>query len=206
MNTIRPTHLFIVASILLFGGWFFWPNPTPLLPTAGTTVVMFGDSLAAGTGATLGGDIASRLSTHLEMPVRNLGVPGDTTATGLARANTLSAVDPRVVIVLLGGNDALKKVPIKETFSNLASLIEYIQSIGATVILVGEPGGLYGNSYEKEYERLAKKYRTFYIPNILSGLIGRTEYMSDYIHPNDAGYEKATARILPVVNTALRNF
>jgi lysophospholipase L1-like esterase len=164
---------------------------------------VFGDSLAAGTGATPGGDIASRLSDQLGTTVINLGTPGDTTATGLARVDTLLATDPRIVIILLGGNDAIQKLPIEQTFSNLASLIERIQATGAAFILVGEPGALYGNRYEKEYERLAKIYRTFYVSNILSGLIGRSEYMSDYIHPNDAGYEKATARILPVVQKAL---
>ena len=74
---------------------------------------------------------------------------------------------------------------------------------GAAVVLVGEPGGLYGGRYPKEYERLAKTYRTFYVENILSGLIGRDEYMADTIHPNDAGYRMAAGRILPMVEAAL---
>jgi acyl-CoA thioesterase-1 len=150
-----------------------------------------------------GHDIASRLSLALDTPVLNFGVPGDTAADGLARVDGLIATDPQVVIILLGGNDALKKVPIEKTFSDLSLIIERIQGVGAAVVLLGEPGGLYGNQYEDEYERLANAYRTFYVPNILSGLIGHSEYMSDYIHPNDAGYEKVTLRILPVIQDVL---
>ncbi len=205
MSNLHPTYIFISITLLFLGAWFFWPSPAPLLPTAGSTVVIFGDSLAAGTGATPGGDIASQLSERLGTPVINLGVPGDTTADGLARVDTLLATDPRVVIILLGGNDAIKKLPVEQTFADLASLIERIQATGAAVVLVGEPGALYGSRYDEEYERLAETYRTSYVSNILSGLIGRAEYMSDYIHPNDAGYEKAAERILPVVNEALGN-
>ncbi|MCB9812217.1 arylesterase [Candidatus Nomurabacteria bacterium] len=201
---MKRLRLYIALTLALgVAGWLFWPEPAPLLPTTGSTIVIFGDSLAAGVGAAEGGDIASRLTTALGRPILNLGVPGDTTADGLARIEELLAADPQVVILLLGGNDALKQVPVEDIFANLTRIITRIQAVGAAVILVGEPGGLYGNRFEKEYERLARTYRTFYVPNILSGLIGRAEYMSDYIHPNDAGYQKATERILPVVQDAL---
>lgn len=196
----------ILLGLLLLGiGTYIpWPEEPPLYPTTGSTVVVFGDSLAKGVGASNGGDIASRLSSTLPYEVINLGVSGDTTADGLNRIDSLLAADPRVVVLLLGGNDAIRRLPIEDTFTNLANIIRQIQASGAAVVLVGEPGGFYGSRYEDEYERLAKEYRTFYVPNILSGLIGKTEYMSDYIHPNDAGYAKATERILPVVEAAMQ--
>lgn len=204
-NNMRSHKLsVIIFSLIIVIVYFFWPDYEPKLPTNGTTVVVFGDSLAEGVGASTGNDIASQLTKSLGQEIINLGVSGDTTADGLARIDALLATNPQVVIVLLGGNDALQKVPVAQTFTNLAEIIERIQTYGAAVILVGEPGGLYGNQYKDEYERLAKKYRTFYVPNILSGLIGHTEYMSDYIHPNDAGYTKAAGRILPILQEALR--
>lgn len=199
------SYKLLSITILSIGlaAYLFWPEPKPLPPTAGSAIVVFGDSLAAGVGASAGGDIASLLSSALTQPVLNLGVSGNTTADALTRIDKLLATDPRVVIVLLGGNDAIRKVPIENTFENLAQIIEHLQEAGAAVILVGEPGGLYGTAYEKEYERLASKYRTFYVSNILSGLILQPEYMSDTIHPNDEGYRIATNRILPVVQKAL---
>lgn len=195
----------LLLGLLLLGTLIYWltPSYTPQYPSAGTHVVIFGDSLAEGYGASSGNDIASRLSRALGKEVINLGVAGDKTADALARIDVLMKANPRVVIILLGGNDAIHKVPVAETFANLEQIISRITTQGASVIVVAEPGGLYGSTYEKEYERLAKKYKTFYLPNILSGLIGHPEYMSDYIHPNDAGYAIATERILPVVQEAL---
>ena len=79
--------------------------------------------VAAGVGATGSGDIASRLSAHFDEPVINLGVSGDTTTDGLARIDDVLASDPKVVIVLLGGNDAIKRVPMETIFSNLEQII-----------------------------------------------------------------------------------
>ncbi|MEY3783950.1 MAG: hypothetical protein RLZZ230_272 [Candidatus Parcubacteria bacterium] len=182
---------------------FFWPQANPVYPTAGTTVVLFGDSLAAGVGSTAGNSIAQRLEKDLGQPVINLGVSGDTTSDGLARIDLILKADPKVVIILLGGNDAIQQVPVTETFINLSEIIQQIMKSGAAVVLVAEPGGLFGSQYEKEYERLASEHRTFFVTNILSGLLAHPQYMSDYIHPNDAGYEIAASRILPVVVEAL---
>ncbi|MCA9355000.1 arylesterase [Candidatus Kaiserbacteria bacterium] len=193
----------LVVFVIVVGLYFllssFWQKQEPLYPANGTSIVVFGDSLAYGVGATANNDIASRLETKLNTPVINSGVSGNTTADALNRIDELLKLDPKVVIVILGGNDALRRLPIKDTFNNLEKIIVSLTDYGSAVVLVGEPGGLYGQQYEKEYERLAEEHRTFYVSNILSGLLGRPEYMSDLIHPNDSGYEMATERILPVI-------
>jgi len=133
----------------------------------------------------------------------NLGVPGDTTADALRRLDDLLMLDPKAVIVLLGGNDTLKRVPVEATFTNLTAIIESIQGAGAAVVLAGAPGGLYAARYDKEYERLAKVYEVGYVPNILKGLLGRPEYMADAIHPNNEGHMIMAARIEPVLREVL---
>ncbi len=203
---MNSTKWKILAAFVLLGAisWLLISNgTTPNLPTEGTSIVVFGDSLAEGVGADRGKDISSLLSERINQPIINLGVSGNTTADGLARVETLLQADPKVVIILLGGNDAIRRIPVEETFLNLKRIIEKINQSGAAVILVAEPGGLYGNQYEKEYERLAEELKTFYIPNILSGIIGRPEFMSDYIHPNSTGYEMMVEKIEPVLREAL---
>ncbi len=56
------------------------------------------------------------------------------------------------------------------------------------VVLIGVQGGLIGSSYQKEFDRVAEKTESLYVPDILDGLIGNPKYMSDAIHPNNAGY------------------
>lgn len=197
--------VFLLAGMALLTGLVFWymSRPTPQVATGGSTVVVFGDSLAAGVGSTSGGDIASLLEAELGQPVVNLGVSGDTTADALLRLDEVLAADPAVVVVMLGGNDALQQVPIEQTFANVVIIIERLYAVGTAVVLVGEPGGLFDRQFEREYKRVAETYRTFYVSNILEGLIGRPEYMSDLVHPNDAGYRQAVLRILPEVEKAL---
>jgi len=172
-------------------------------PTAGTTIVAFGDSLVAGVGATAGDDFVSLLSTRIGEPIINLGVSGDTTAAALSRLDQVQAADPRIVIVLLGGNDYLRRIPKADTFANLETIIQSVQNTGAVVLLLGVRGGVVRDEYEDEFERLVKEYNVAYVEDVLSGLIGRSELMSDPIHPNDAGYRIIADRVYLVLEQIL---
>lgn len=98
----------LVIVGLLF--WLFKPESTITnYPSEGTEIVAFGDSLIEGVGSTGGSDLVSLLEVAIGMPIKNLGVSGDTTRDGLARIGKVTDINPRVVILLLGGNDAIKK-------------------------------------------------------------------------------------------------
>jgi lysophospholipase L1-like esterase len=168
-------------------------------PTAGTTIVAFGDSLVAGVGSTEGNDFVSVLEEKIGEDIVNAGVSGDTTAAGLKRIDEVLAQNPRVVMVLLGGNDFLRRLSKEETFAHLEQIIQSIQNTGAAVVLLGVRGGVVRDEYKDEFEYLAKEYNTAYVENVLDGLIGKTELMSDPIHPNDAGYRIIAERVYPAL-------
>lgn len=164
------------------------------------TIVAFGDSLVEGYGAPKGSDFVSVLSHEVGLPITNLGVSGDTTADGLARARKLT-VFPDIAIILLGGNDALRKTPKTETRANLAAIIELFKAKGTEqIILVGVLGGFPNDPYASMFKELSQEYELEYVPNILSGLIGNRELMSDQVHPNAAGYARIAKRLVPTVN------
>ncbi len=194
----------LVAVLVLSAlGYYFFGGPGKRdianYPSAGTDVIAFGDSLVAGVGATPQHDFVSVLSGKAGIPIVNLGVPGNTTAQGLARLDALDAYRPKIVLLLLGGNDYLQKVPIETTFVNLAKIIEHLQGRGAIVVLLGVRGGVFSDAFEAEYEKLSRRYRTAYVSDVLDGLLGKREYMSDQVHPNDAGYAVIAERIYPVL-------
>lgn len=169
-------------------------------PSNGTDIVAFGDSLIAGVGATSeNSNFVSILSRRIGKPIVNLGVSGNTTIDGLARINELDKYNPKVVILLLGGNDYLKKVPIDTTFSNLERIIRNIQNRGAVVVLLGVRGGLINDKFDEKFEDLSKETQTAFVSNVLDGLLTRDEFMSDAIHPNDVGYAKIATRVYPVL-------
>ena len=164
-------------------------------PPEGNTIVAFGDSLVLGIGATEGNDFVSVLSRNIGLPIENLGVGGNTTDQGLDRIDDVLERDPDIVLLLLGGNDYLRKIPREMTLANLESMIVKLHEGGSIVVLLGVRGGVLRDNLKKDFENLAKEHNTAYVPNVLEGLIGKPEFMSDTIHPNDKGYALIAAKI-----------
>ena len=188
------------VCILLLGAC----TPEPLPPQAGTQIIAFGDSLVKGKGASRGKDWVSRVSRQTGISILNKGRNGDTTRSALSRLDKdVLTQDPRVVILLLGGNDAIRNLPRQETFQNLALMIDRIQEVGAAVVLVGVRGGLLLDRYEGEFKTLSREKRTYYIPDIMDGIWGNQSWLADRVHPNDLGYRHMADRIAPVLTSAL---
>jgi acyl-CoA thioesterase-1 len=151
------------------------------------------------------GDMVSQLSLAIGEPIINLGVSGDTTRDGLARLDQLTDYDPKVVILLLGGNDAIQNIPLAETKANLARIITQLHDQGAVVLLLGVRGGLLSSGgFADMYEELHEEYGTAFVSDVLAGVFARPNLMADPIHPNSAGYQKITERVIPVLQSVIQ--
>ena len=200
---MKKQYLSIIGILLVvFAFYFFFQQETiKNYPSKGTDIIAFGDSLVYGTGASSEKkSFVSLLSAQIDQPIINLGVPGDTTQDGINRLKELDAYHPKVVILLLGGNDYLKRIPVDTTFHNLEILIQNIQARGAVVLLLGVKGSLLGDKFESRFEDLRDTYHTAYVSNVLDGILGKSSLMSDAVHPNDAGYIKIANRVYPVLS------
>lgn len=201
----------VIGTILVLTGGllFLWSREVPIvnLDSRGTDVIAFGDSLIAGVGAEAGRTLPDQLGRKLGVPIVNAGIAGETTRGGLARiGTTLDALHPRIVILSLGGNDFLKKIPRQETRQNLGHIIETIQSRGAMVVLLGVRSGIIGGGFDDEFEALSEQYGTIYVADVLSGIFGDTRYMSDLIHPNSSGYGVIAGRIDESLREHVKSF
>jgi acyl-CoA thioesterase-1 len=193
----RYALLFI--PLLLLAGFFIlredrsWTN----YPSEGDGIVAFGDSLMVGVGASKGKSLPELLSVSIGKSIVNMSRSGDTTRDALKRVpEVLSLVpNPQVVMILLGGNDYLQKIPPEETFQNLEAIIRTFQSRGAVVLLLGIRGGILTDGFDTEFERLAEKMETPLIPDVLGGVWGRADLMADAVHPNNEGYAIIKERI-----------
>ena len=175
------------------------------LDSPGKNVIAFGDSLTEGVGARKGEDYPSLLARELQQPVINAGRRGDTTAQGLARLERdVLKRNPRLVIVLFGGNDFLRRVPLDRASKNLEEIIKRIQQQGAMVVLVGMRLGLFTDEYGPIYKKLAKQYDALLIPRALKGILSDRKLKSDSIHPNSAGYRLLAERILKKIGPLLQ--
>lgn len=189
----------IVCGMIIFALIPKKPVPIVNAPARGTTILAFGDSLTQGVGSETGGYVRM-LSDKIGLPIINKGISGDTTELALLRINDARSEKPDIVIVFLGGNDALRRVPVDQTFNNLRAIIRTFQSDGAVVLLVGVQGGVIGDKYRTPFSDLARAMGTAFDPNILDGVFGNAKFMSDDgIHPNDAGYAIIAERIAQVL-------
>ncbi len=174
------------------------------LQSRGENIICFGDSLTEGVGAGSGEDYPSVLARRLQVPIINAGRRGETSADGLNRLEQdVLARNPRLAVVLFGGNDFLRQVPVSETRKNLEAIVQRIQERGAMVVLVGLRLGLFTDEYGPIYEEIAKQHGALYIPEVLKGVLSDPRLKSDSVHPNSAGYQLMAERILEQVKPLL---
>ena len=169
---------------------------------AGTTVLILGDSLSYGTGASLGEDYPTLLAKSTGWNIINEGIPGDTTAGGLQRlSQLLEQHQPKLLIVELGGNDLLHKTQPSEVISNLKGILSHAKAQGITTILVAIPDinplkATFGNlSDHPLYAAIAKETTTPLIADVFSLVLSDRDLKSDQIHANAKGYAVVSQQI-----------
>ncbi len=165
------------------------------------TIVAFGDSLTYGYGVYAGFSYPEQLSKIIKIKVINAGVNGNTTKDGLNRlSEIMDEHKPKLVLLGLGGNDMLRKVPDQTIIDNLTNMIKQIKAKNAQVVLLATPkpsllgsvGYLNDASF---YKDVAKKENVLLIEDIYSQFLSKQEYKSDLIHLNQKGYELVAKEI-----------
>lgn len=203
-----------------------WPRLRALLPAAvlaagpacsageGPRVAFLGDSLTEGWRlrrdeaypALLARELAAR---GRPIRVHNAGRSGDTVAQARARLPGVLRRQPDVLVVALGVNDALRKVPVEEAEGGLRAIVKDARDAGARVLLVGcrAPAALateHTRRLEAVYARVASEERVPLVPDLLAGAAGRVDRMfPDALHPNAAGQRQLAANVRPALELVL---
>lgn len=167
-------------------------------------VVILGDSLGAAYGVPEEEGFVALLGARLGRPLVNLSRSGATTAQALERfEGEVLPTRPALLLLQLGGNDALQRVDPIKTRENLSQMIAAAQAQGIPVILLGVRGGLLSDTFEEMYEGLAKEYETGYVSNLLDGILTRPELKLDSVHPNAQGHRLIADRVEPELRRVL---
>jgi acyl-CoA thioesterase I len=177
-------------------------------------ILALGDSLTAGYGLATDEGFTAQLGRALkdagvDAQVINAGVSGDTAAGGLARLDWALGADPAVVIVELGGNDALRGLDPAATKASLDAIITRLQKQNRAVLLAGmlappNMGADYGASFSAIYPDLAKQHGVTLYPFFLDGVAGNASLVQqDGIHPTAEGVAIIVQRILPALRQAI---
>ena len=181
-------------------------------------ILVVGDSLSAEYGVKRGTGWVSLLQEKLKAANRpeimvNAGISGDTTAGGRSRLPALlRRHQPSIVIIELGGNDALRGMPLSTTQANLTAMARASREAGARVMLVGmEMPPNYGARYTQQFRDLfktvAKEEKTALVPFLLAGVADRpdalTLFQSDRIHPNESAQPILVENVWPTLQEML---
>jgi acyl-CoA thioesterase-1 len=207
----RLVKFVLIAALavgVVVGVWRWASHESPYAivnehPT-GKNIIAFGDSLTEGVGATQGRAYPQQLAALVGVPILNKGVRGNTTGEALARLDRdVLGAEPRIVLLLLGGNDLLRRVPREETVRDYEAIVRAIQAKGALVIVATLEVGA-GSELGKLERDIARRTGCPIVRDILGGIMGHEELMSDPIHPNERGYTLVAERIAPVLKVYLK--
>ena len=188
-------------------------------PKAAPVILVVGDSLSAEYGLARGSGWVALLEERLAREkvaatVVNASVSGDTTSGGRSRLPALLAQHkPSHVILELGGNDALRGLPLSSTQANLAAMARAAKAAGARVLVVGmQVPPNYGRQYSEEFAALfvkvARSEGAALVPFLLKGVADAPDavamFQPDRIHPSAAAHPLMLDNVWPKLRPLLR--
>ena len=206
---LRQFSAYVIALGLGFATWASHAADAPVL-------LVVGDSISAAYGLTSGQGWVDLLSAKLQTEgyryrVVNASISGDTTAGGRARLPALLKQHrPAVVVIELGGNDALRGGNLATTRSNLDAMAADAQAAGAKVLIVGmQLPPNYGAAYVREFGALfsevANARKTAIVPFVFNGFgEDLSLFQSDRVHPTAGAQQRILANVWPALQPLLK--
>jgi acyl-CoA thioesterase-1 len=179
------------------------------------TLLVLGDSLSAEYGLPRGSGWVALLEKRVadrRPPVRvvNASVSGETTSGGRTRLPDLLARHaPTHVVIELGGNDALRGLPLGGTEQNLREMVRAAKAAGARPLVLGmrmppNYGRAYGEQFEAVFRRVAEAERVPLVPFFLEAFGEKAEYFQpDRIHPAQKAQPLMLEAVWPTLSKLL---
>ena len=214
---VKPLAALLMA-VLAGAATPIWAQ-TPAPAAQGETVLVVGDSLSAEYGLKRGTGWVPLLEKQLAgekktARVVNASISGDTTSGGRSRLPALLAQHkPAVVVIELGGNDALRGLPLDMTEQNLSAMTQAAKKAGARVLLVGMQvppnyGGAYAATFSGLFAKIAKAEKVALVPFFLKGIADTSDpeanFQADRIHPNEQSQARMLANVWPELKKLLK--
>jgi acyl-CoA thioesterase I len=213
----KRRHFNVACAALAL--WGLAGTATAQSPAAPKAVLVLGDSLSAEYGLRRGSGWVALLENRVQeqkLPWRivNASISGDTTSGGRSRLPALLTQHrPAVVVIELGGNDALRGLPLEMTESNLRAMAQAARAAGARVVVVGMQvppnyGAAYTQRFADTFAQVAKAEQAALVPFLLKGVADAKDplalFQPDRIHPNEAAQPTLLANVWPTLQPLLK--
>jgi acyl-CoA thioesterase-1 len=212
----------LVVGLLAMGlsaGMSFAQMRTPTMSSHPPKVLILGDSLSAEYGLTRGTGWVDQMAQQAQresvaVQLINASISGDTTSGGVTRLPSLLKLhQPHVVIIELGGNDALRGLNMNLTQANLLTMINASQATGAKVMVIAmQVPPNYGANYLKQisaaYEKVSKTTGATLNQQFLKGVADDPDplkwFQADRIHPNEKAQPLMMKNVWPQLRKMLQ--
>jgi acyl-CoA thioesterase I len=186
---------------------------------ARASILIVGDSLSAEYGIARGSGWVALLEQRLKRQkiaatVVNASISGDTSSGGRSRLPALLLQHkPAVVVIELGGNDALRGLPLSMTQANLSEMARAAKAAGARVLIVGMQvppnyGRRYGDDFFALFASVAKAEGAALVPFLLEGVANAPNaealFQPDRIHPTAEAQARMLDNVWPVLRPLLK--
>ena len=182
---------------------------TAVHPEPEFRIVVLGDSLAAGFGLAVGEAFPAVVEFLLreegfDIKIVNAGVSGDTSAGGLSRVDWVLQQPAEILVIELGGNDALRGQPLENTENNLREIVRRAHETGAEVVLLGMDvptnyGPDYASAFTELYLRVAEEEGAVLVPEFVRELSrDPTLLQPDGLHPTAEGQLRLANTLHPI--------
>jgi acyl-CoA thioesterase I len=194
-RTLLLTLAALAAAVLL---WPRHPATGPILnaPPGAGPIACFGDSLTRGQGAEPEESYPAVLARLLGRDVLNRGRDGETSKSALERLDEdVVSLSPSIVIITLGGNDMLQRLPIADTVGSLRKIFERLLAAHAMVVFLAIHPPFVGDERMNKVKDLCRELGVLYVDSVMDGMWRDHRLMSDNIHPNAAGYRIMAERV-----------
>ncbi|MCW6029024.1 arylesterase [Stenotrophomonas sp. SRS1] len=185
-------------------------------PDTRAAVLVVGDSLSAAHNIPAASGWVNLLQQRVKQQIKappaiiNASISGETTAGALTRLpGLLEKHRPSVVVIELGGNDALRGLTPAQLRGNLEKMIVASQKAGAKVLLLGidvppNYGPAYRQRLRQTYAELAKQYDVPLLPFLLEGVALKPNLMqADGLHPTAAAQPQVLDNVWPLLKPLL---
>ena len=156
--------------------------------------------------------LEQRIAQHqLSTNVINASISGETTSGGKARLESLlKKTHPDILIIELGGNDALRGLALSASEKNFRDMISMAHVAKAKVLLIGmriPPN--YGKEYTEQffsiYARVAKDTKSTLVPFLMEGVADKPEFFqADRIHLLATAHPTLLDNIWPQLQNLLK--
>jgi len=205
--------------------WSAWATDAPInsntklhSKNSENIVLIVGDSLSAEYGLTRGTGWVHLMSEQaakekVKMKIVNASISGDTSSGGVSRLPQLLQIHkPHVLIVELGGNDALRGLSMRMTQQNLITMAKEGKKVGAKVLVVSmQIPPNYGANYAQQmalaYESVKQETGAELNHVFLKGVADATDplkwFQQDRIHPNEGAQGIMMRNIWPQLKKML---